>query len=225
MAAHVEAGDRVLLTGAETWLTDGTPQGSQRLAPSLAGAAPASAQATFTCAWNNDGLWRLDLTSGALELLSLTAPLSWSAVTRVGDAVALLHGWDSQGRRSWWRCDGTRSGTRELFADKPIGSAERLVANDEFVWRSTRGVRERVARMSLATGRWVTVLDIDRGVQEFPSQYTEQFEPLGLSDDKLWVMLFDAKYGREPWVLPLGPIFVDGFESGGVGAWSPIGAD
>jgi hypothetical protein len=217
-----EAGGQVVLAGYErSWITDGTLVGTRPVSASLYGLAPAPADAAWTCAWTADALVRLDLPSGKVEVLA-QVQAGWSAVPGSSrEAQVLVNDYWTSGERHWWRCDGSVGGTREVLVEPRDWIPERLATDGRSVWRYTRASREQIRRLSLSTGAWSRLVDLPAAVEEFPVFNPWDFiDAIVVDGASLWVTLPHPDFGREPWVLDVGPIFADGFESGDLRAWA-----
>lgn len=98
---------------------------------------------------------------------------------------------------------------------------ERLATDGRSIWRYTRDSREQIRRLSLSTGAWSTLVDLPAAVEEFPVFNPWDFiDAIVVDGASLWVTLPHPGFGREPWLLDVGPVFADGFESGDLRAWA-----
>lgn len=219
--ALTEAGGRVVVGSEASWITDGTLVGTRPLSARLHGLAPAPADAAWTCGWTADALVRLDLPSGKVEVLA-QVQAGWSAVPGSSrEAQVLVNDYWTSGERHWWRCDGSVGGTREVLVEPRDWIPERLATDGRSVWRYTRASREQIRRLSLSTGAWSRLVDLPAAVEEFPVFNPWDFiDAIVVDGASLWVTLPHPDFGREPWVLDVGPIFADGFESGDLRAWA-----
>lgn len=220
----VEVGDRALLPGTPTWITDGTAAGSAAI-ESVVGAAPAPSGSAWTCAWTQETLLRLDLPSAKqTSLADLGPPIIASRVFDAGGSIKVLSLLDETHASHLWRCDGTISGSMQLPAPSEhdgIYLVESWANDDHHVWRHLVDDRsERVERLRYGAPAWDRVVDLPRPFND---------DRLGdiafrYAGGRLWTTLADEAHGREPWVLAhssgLSPIFADGFESGTTAGWS-----
>ncbi len=221
----VETGSKVVVLGyqAGAWLSDGTASGSTAIAP-LAGALPAGPASTWTCAWDGEGIVRLDLKDGSTVRLEEAVLGSIYPIVPSHGPTRVLRSLEPYPRGRTWRCDGTPEGTREIPELGPVPwrlGADSVANDDRFVWHhSLEAERERLLRLPLEGGAWETVVDRLTPLGDEADRYS--LPPLGIAADRLWISLADESTGREPWALDLRPreLFQDGFEGGDTSAWS-----